>query len=105
METTQYYKLLRMMEKNNKMIDKIPDDVRIRLNRIHETICGTMTLSIILNCIGSEGQSDHTIAKLIVDHEMELRSLIKFAVSAITDEINKTLSAEPPFETDVSVGE
>lgn len=53
---------------------------------------GIAALSAALNCIGGlapNGDSigDHAVAKIVVDNELELRALVKFAVDTLAEEL------------------
>lgn len=55
-----------------------------------EAIRGIAAVSEALNCIGAErfidGGGDHAVAKIVVDNEMQLRSLVAFALVCLASE-------------------
>ncbi len=55
-----------------------------------QAIRGAAALSEMLGCLGGEAPdgrlaTDKVVVQLLVDHEMELRALLKFAVTAFAD--------------------
>lgn len=58
-------------------------------DNIPRTIKGVGALVEALNCIGAQqpngdNQTDHDLAKIIVDHEVELRELVRYALDALS---------------------
>jgi hypothetical protein len=53
---------------------------------IPAAIHGCGALASALDCIGHEHRTAHDMAKIICDHEMELRALLAFALDSLASE-------------------
>jgi hypothetical protein len=56
------------------------------MSDIGNQLRGAAALAEMLDCIGGEGVTDHDVAKLLTDNELDLRELLSFAIRKMIDE-------------------
>lgn len=52
-------------------------------------LVGAAAIHCALDTIGREGSDDHALAKYIVDEELGIRALLKFALSKLVEEMGE----------------
>lgn len=55
-------------------------------DNIPNTIKGVAALSAALACIGAHTQSDSDVAKVVVENELALRDLVRYALNALASD-------------------